>query len=177
VFVEARRRNVMIEGYQQETAEQETAEQETAEQDDGASGAAGVAVEKTKELAHQGGEVAHQATERARGAVATQVDQRSTLAGEQLETIGENTRRVAEQLRGEGQDAPAKMMERAAEQVDRLGSYLREGDSQRFVRDVEDFGRRRPWALAAVGLAIGLAGSRFLKASAERRAGELQGAG
>jgi hypothetical protein len=157
----------MIEGYQQETAGQE----------DAASGAAGVAVEKTKELAHQSVEVAQHATERAGGAVAKQVDQRSTLAGEQLVTIGDSTRRVAEQLRGEGQDGPARLIERTAEQADRLGSYLSEGDSQRFVRDVEDFGRRRPWALAAVGLAIGLAGSRFLKASAERRAGAPQGAG
>jgi hypothetical protein len=167
VFFEARRRSVMIEGNQQETAEQE----------DAASGAVDVAVERTKELAQQSVEVAQQATERARGAVASQVDERSRLAGEQLEAIGASTRRVSEQLRGEGHEAPAKMMERAAEQADRLGSYLREGDSQRFVRDVEDFGRRRPWALAAVGLAIGLAASRFLKASAERRVGELQGAG
>ena len=37
------------------------------------------------------------------------------------------------------------------------------------LRDVEDFARRRPWIVAGIGLAAGLAASRFLKASSERR--------
>jgi hypothetical protein len=34
---------------------------------------------------------------------------------------------------------------------------------------VEDFARRRPWLVAGIGFAVGLAASRFLKASSERR--------
>lgn len=37
------------------------------------------------------------------------------------------------------------------------------------LRDVEDFGRRQPLAVAAVGLALGFAASRFLKASSRSR--------
>ena len=37
------------------------------------------------------------------------------------------------------------------------------------LHDAEDFARRRPWAVAGIGLIAGLAASRFLKASSERR--------
>ena len=45
-------------------------------------------------------------------------------------------------------------------------------EDQRLVvilRDVEDFGRRQPWVVAAAGLALGVAAARFVKASSRRR--------
>ena len=44
-----------------------------------------------------------------------------------------------------------------------------ESDADRILRDVEDFGRRQPLAVAAIGLAAGFAASRFLKASSRSR--------
>jgi hypothetical protein len=41
------------------------------------------------------------------------------------------------------------------------------------LRDVEEFARRRPWLVAGIGVVAGLAGSRFLKASSERRYGPM----
>jgi hypothetical protein len=66
------------------------------------------------------------------------------------------------------------MAEEAAERARRLSSYLEEGNGDRFVRDLEDVTRRRPWAVAAGAFAVGLVASRFLKASAERRSTEGQ---
>jgi len=37
------------------------------------------------------------------------------------------------------------------------------------LHDVEDFGRQRPWAVLAGGLALGVVAARFLKASSRTR--------
>ena len=53
--------------------------------------------------------------------------------------------------------------------AERLGGYLQESDGDRILRDVEDFARRNPWAVAAGGLLVGFAASRMLKASSGDR--------
>ena len=50
-----------------------------------------------------------------------------------------------------------------------MGDYLKGASGDRLLRDVEDFARRQPWLVAAGGLALGFAASRFLKASSSRR--------
>ena len=61
------------------------------------------------------------------------------------------------------------MQEQAAEKAERLGGYLHDADGDRILRDVEDFGRRNPWAVAAGSLALGFVASRLLKASSSER--------
>jgi hypothetical protein len=104
-----------------------------------------------------------------------QVDQRSTQAGEQVSSTAQAMRSTSEQLREEGKDGPARAAERAADQAERLGGYLRESDADRILGDVEDFGRRQPLAVAAIGVAAGFAASRFLKASSSSRYRGRQG--
>jgi hypothetical protein len=98
-----------------------------------------------------------------------QVDQRSTTAGEQVSSSAHALRATSDQLREEGQDGPARAAERAAERAERVGGYLRESDADRILRDAEDFGRRQPLAVVAIGMAAGFAASRFLKASSSSR--------
>jgi hypothetical protein len=105
----------------------------------------------------------------ARGALRNQVDQRSTQAGDQVQSAAQDVRKVAEQLRGQGKDTPARMAEQVADRAESFGSYLRDADGERLLGDVEAFARRQPWLVAAGGLALGFAASRFLKASANRR--------
>ena len=50
-----------------------------------------------------------------------------------------------------------------------MGDYLKGASGDRILRDVEDFARRQPMLVAAAGLALGFAASRFLKASSSRR--------
>ena len=76
---------------------------------------------------------------------------------------------MGETLREQGKDQPAKLADQAADRAERLGSYLEESDADRILGDVEDFGRRQPWAVIAGGIAVGLVASRFLKASSSRR--------
>ena len=127
------------------------------------------AKEKVQETAGQMqqrvGEKAQEMRGQAAGGIKQQLDSRSTDAGDQVSAIGDAIRRVGEQLREEGQEAPARYARQVAQPVERLGRYLTEADGERILRDVEQFARRRPWATAAGGLAIGFVVARFIKAS------------
>jgi hypothetical protein len=132
-------------------------------------GAGNGARDKAEEVAGKAQEQASKATDRAREQVRDQVDRRSTEAGERVRSAAGDARSVAEQLRRDGKDTPAKYAEQAADRAERLGDYLHEADGDRILRDVEDFGRRKPWAVVAGGLAIGFMASRMLKASSTER--------
>jgi hypothetical protein len=114
-------------------------------------------------------DAAGQAKEKTGAQLRSQVDQRSTQAGEKVGGFASDVRGVGESLREQGKDQPARLAEQAADRAERLGSYLRESDADRILGDVEDFGRRQPWAVIAGGIAVGLVASRFLKASSGRR--------
>ena len=105
----------------------------------------------------------------ARGRLSDQVDQRSTQAGERVAGTASDVRSIAEELRNQGKDAPANLAEQVANQADRVGDYLKEASGDRLLRDVEDFARRQPMLVAAGGLVLGFAASRFMKASSSRR--------
>jgi len=110
-------------------------------------------------------EGAQQAQSRAR----EQIDQRSTQAGEQVSATAQALRSTGQHLREQGQDTQAKAADRIAEHADRMGSYLTESNADRLLSDVEDFGRRQPMAVVGIGVVIGFAASRFLKASSRKR--------
>jgi gas vesicle protein len=121
------------------------------------------------EVTDQAKEKAQEAAGEAKGRVREQVDQRSTEAGEKVSSTAGDLRSVSQQLREQGQEAPAKLAEQAAERTERLGSYLTESDADRILSDVEDYARKQPWAVVAGGLVLGFAASRFLKASSSQR--------
>src|SRR5215208_2118441 len=127
------------------------------------------AKDRAQQAAGQAQEKAQEAAGKARGVLRTQVDQRSTQAGEQTMTAANDVRSVGQQLREQGKEGPAKIADQAADRVERVGSYLRDSDADGILGDVEDFGRRNPWAIALGGLALGFAASRMLKASSSDR--------
>jgi hypothetical protein len=120
-------------------------------------------------IASQAQDKAKEAAGEARGRVREEVDRRSTEIGGRVGSSAGDARSVADELRKQGKDAPARYVEQAADRAERLGSYLERSDGDRIVRDVEDFARRNPWAVAAGGLALGFAASRMLKASSSER--------
>jgi hypothetical protein len=125
--------------------------------------------DQVREKAQVAQDKARGALGQARGRLSDQVDQRSTQAGERIAGTASDVRSIAEQLRTQGKDAPANLAEQVAGQADRLGDYLKGASGDRILRDVEDFARRQPMLVAAGGLALGFAASRFLKASSSRR--------
>lgn len=129
----------------------------------------GQAQEKAQEVASQAQDKAREAAGQARNTVRDQVDQRSTQVGEQVNSNASDVRSVAEELRKQGKDTPARYAEQAADRAERIGGWLERSDGDQILRDVEDFGRRNPWAVVAGGLALGFAASRLLKASSTQR--------
>jgi uncharacterized protein YjbJ (UPF0337 family) len=134
-----------------------------------ANGPSATSGESEGSTAQQAKETAQQAAGQAKGRVRDQVDQRSTEAGERVSGVAQDVRSVGDELRRQGKDQPAKLADQAAERAERLGDYLTRADGDTILRDIEDFGRQRPWAVIAGGLALGFAASRFLKASSSRR--------
>jgi hypothetical protein len=125
--------------------------------------------DQVKEKAQVAQDKAGGAVGQARGRISDQVDQRSTQAGERIAGTASDVRSIADELRSQGKEAPANLAEQVASQADRVGDYLKEANGDRILRDVEDFARRQPMLVAAAGLALGFAASRFLKASSSRR--------
>lgn len=134
-----------------------------------ADGSVGEAQEKAHEVAGQAQEKAREAAGKAQEGVRQQIDERSTQAGERVSSTAQDLRSVGEELRKQGKDTPAKLADRAAEQTEKVGSYLKERGPDEMLEDVEDFGRQRPWAVLAGGLVVGIAAARFLKASSRNR--------
>jgi ElaB/YqjD/DUF883 family membrane-anchored ribosome-binding protein len=123
----------------------------------------------TEQVKDQVREKTQGAAQQARSRFRDQADQRSTQAGERLSGTAADARSVAEELRRQGKDTPARLAEQAAGQADRMADYLKAASGDRILRDVEDFARHQPWAVAASGLVLGFVASRFLKASSSRR--------
>jgi len=134
-----------------------------------ADGSVGEAQEKAQEVAGEAQEKAREAAGKAQENVRQQIDQRSTKAGEQVSGTAQDLRSVGEELRKQGKDTPAKLADRAAEQTEKVGSYLKDNGPDKMLEDVEDFGRQRPWAVLAGGMAVGVLAARFLKASSRGR--------
>jgi hypothetical protein len=154
---------------QQAGAAKEKASQAADQAKERASQAADQAKEKAGQAREVAQEKAGEAAGQAKGRLREQVDQRSTQLGERVTSNVEDLRTVGEQLRQQGKERPAQIAEQLAQRGETAGSYLKESDADRILRDVEDFGRQRPWAVAAAGLALGFVASRLLKASSQRR--------
>lgn len=132
-------------------------------------GATAQAKDKAQEVAGQAQEKAQEAAGQARDQVRSQIDSRSTQAGERIGGHARSLRSVGEALRERGEDQPAKLADQAAERLDRAGKWLSQSDSDRILDDVEGFARKNPWAVMAGGIALGFAASRVLKASSTDR--------
>lgn len=132
-------------------------------------GVAQQAGQKAQEAAAQAQEKAQQAAGQMQQRLREQLDERSSQAGQQIDERASDLRSVSDALRQQGKDGPARAAEQLAGYAERAGRYLREKDSQAVLADVETLGRRQPLAVVAGGLSLGLAASRFLKASSRQR--------
>jgi ElaB/YqjD/DUF883 family membrane-anchored ribosome-binding protein len=124
---------------------------------------------RAAEAAGQAQQTAQQAAGQAQVKLREQLNQRSSQVAGQINEQASDLRSVSQALREQGKDGPAKAADRLAEYAERVGGYLRDKDSDALLADAEDFGRRRPWAVVAGGMALGLAASRVLKASSSQR--------
>ncbi len=124
---------------------------------------------KAQQAAGQAQEKAQAAAGQAQAKVREQLDLRSSQLAEQVHQQTSDLRAVSDALRDQGKDRPAQAVDRLAGYAEQAGSYLRDTDPDSMLSDAEDFGRRKPGAVAAAALALGFLGARFLKASSSRR--------
>lgn len=127
------------------------------------------------QMMHAAGEKAGSVKEQGLERMRTEVDSRSTQVGGQTRTLAQALRRTGDDLRAEGNGSVAGLTTGAADRLEHLAGYLEQMDGSRLLHDVENAARRRPWLVAAGGALLGLAASRFLKASSEQRYGRSQG--
>jgi len=138
-----------------------------AESTDSARGAGAQA--KTQKAAGQAQEQVQAAAGQAQAKLREQLDQRSSQLAEKAHQQASDLRSVSEALRDRGKDRPAQAVDRLAGYAEQAASYLRDTEADSMLSDAEEFGRRKPAAVAAGALALGLVASRFLKASSSRR--------
>lgn len=81
---------------------------------------------------------ATEAKQQVRGQIAMQVGSRATQLGEQATTIAGAVRTASDQLEGQGQEAPARVLDTAADKADQLGQYLTTSDPNQILADVEE---------------------------------------
>jgi ElaB/YqjD/DUF883 family membrane-anchored ribosome-binding protein len=132
-------------------------------------------------LVEQGKELVQEQTRAARGVASQKIGQRvesgSKHVGDQLLEIVQGLTHTSKSLRAEGKEQPAAVLEGITSRAQSVGNYLTQTNPERMLHDFEHFGRRKPWIAIAAGVAVGLATSRFLKASSSRRFEDLRAQG
>jgi ElaB/YqjD/DUF883 family membrane-anchored ribosome-binding protein len=127
------------------------------------------AAEKMHDAASAAEEKASEIREQGSLKLRDQFDQRSNAAGSQVRSLAEALRASGKQLNEQGNSGGARLAGQAADQVERVGRYLEQKSGDELMHDIEVFTRRRPWMLAGLGMLIGIAGARVVKASSDQR--------
>jgi vacuolar-type H+-ATPase subunit H len=137
----------------------------------------GSGVQQAKDqLADTVSEVTQQATETvgqlassAKHQVTSQIDTQKQKASDTLTSVARALRQTGSQLRSQDQAPVADYTSKAADQVERLSTFLRDHDVNDILHEAEQFARRSPALFLGGAFALGLLGARFLKSSSQQR--------
>jgi ElaB/YqjD/DUF883 family membrane-anchored ribosome-binding protein len=125
----------------------------------------GGAREQIREVKNQVVDQAKTSFRQARDSATSSLTDSRHQAAERIGGIASAVRSTSDHLRAENQPGVANLADSLAQQVERLSTYLREGDLRRFRDDAEAFARRQPAVAIGVSLALGMLGARFFKSS------------
>jgi ElaB/YqjD/DUF883 family membrane-anchored ribosome-binding protein len=99
-----------------------------------------------------------------------QLDERTNQVGRQAKSLAQALRKSGAELETrEDMAGASKIASGAADRIEQVGGYLESVRGDVMLRDAERVARDRPWLVAGTAALIGLAASRLLKASSERR--------
>lgn len=118
-------------------------------------------------------EVVSNVAGQARELVSGQVHRRAERSADDISSVAQALRQTREQL---GDNFAAPVVDKAAEQLDRLSRFLRTAEPRQVVWEVEAFARREPLVFLGGAFALGMLGARFLKSSS-RQGREWEGYG
>lgn len=99
----------------------------------------------------------------------SEINRQKETAASELSTVVNAVRQFGKTLNSEGQGPIARFAaqygDKAADGLDRVARYVREGDPKRLLADVQSFGRRQPALMIGGAFLLGFAGARLIKSS------------
>jgi hypothetical protein len=119
-------------------------------------------MDQAKKAANQ---IASDVTEQAKEKVNATIDAQREKAAGSLGGVADALRQGGRALREHDTTTPAEYVDRAAEQIERIGDYVRSRTLGQLVGDAEEFARREPAIFFGGAFALGLIATRFLKSS------------
>ncbi len=121
-----------------------------------------------EELGHQARDKMGEATAKVRSFAEDQKD----LAADQISGVAEAIGKVADELESGDQQAIARYARDLAQGLSKVGTQLKQRDTDDLIGAAESFGRSQPVAFLGAAALTGFVASRFALASAHRRAGK-----
>jgi hypothetical protein len=113
--------------------------------------------------------------DRVKEGAAARLEAQKDRATEGLNTVADAVRKTTDTLRSEKHDTAARVVEQAADQLQRLSTQLRAKDVTELVDEAARLARRQPAIFVGLSFAAGLLAARFLKSSQERAIRERGG--
>jgi hypothetical protein len=107
--------------------------------------------------------------DRVRERATAQLSSQKDRATDGLGSVAQAVRQSTKHLRDNKQDAIANYVEKAADQIDRFSTQIRNRDVGELVNEVQRFARRQPALFVGSAFAIGVIGARFLKSSSDNQ--------
>jgi hypothetical protein len=107
--------------------------------------------------------------DRVKSRAAAQLSTQKDRATDGMGSVANAVRRSTQELRDQHHETVAEYVERAADQLDRFSSRLKDKDVGELMRDAQDLARRQPMLFIGSALVLGFAGARFLKSSSPER--------
>jgi hypothetical protein len=104
--------------------------------------------------------------DRLKGQAAGQLASQKDRASQGLGSIATAVRGASQPLRDQNHEGIAEYADKAATEIERFATRLRERDVQDIVHDAERFARERPAIFVGAAFAVGVLAARFLKSSA-----------
>jgi hypothetical protein len=110
-----------------------------------------------------------QTADRARDKVTENLAHQKERATDQLDSVTSALHTTSSNLRDQDQESIAGFVDSAADQVERLASYVRSRRVGELVDDLQDVARREPALFIGGAAMLGILGARFLKSTGHRR--------
>ncbi len=116
------------------------------------------------------GNAANTAARKSKNLLVQQIDRQANALGKTVEQTAHDLEHIGSQLRESGTiGGAAQLADWAARYVSTAATYLQQGNTDRFIADLETLGRERPWAITATAAAAGFIAARVIKSSSARR--------
>jgi predicted component of type VI protein secretion system len=103
--------------------------------------------------------------EHARDALTSGIKQRKEKTVGEIESVAVALHEKAQQIQQQRGPGSRSMVEQAAQQIDRVASYLKDAEPEDLLREVDRFARREPVLFLGGAFVAGLLVSRFIKAT------------